>query len=57
VNITFLIKYYLWRFGLYPDKCPKCSSNLIGHGFDERGISPAYYTCENIDCPFNKVIE
>jgi len=44
------IKLFLWKIGLYPNKCPYCGKELLNHGF------PGYnerWTCPNEECRFN----
>ena len=49
------LKTFMWKFGLLPGhKCPVCGEPLQGHGYDDDGHSPGYYTCERVGCAFNE---
>jgi hypothetical protein len=47
-------KLFLWKLGLY-ENCPYCGGRLNGHGYDNTGNSPGFYTCKNEKCKFNEV--
>ena len=48
------VKYFLWKLGLWPNKCPYCGLPLMVHGFppNER------WTCQEgsdlRECRFNE---
>ena len=52
-KLTMIIgdmRMVLWKWGLGPDNCPYCGSELMEHGFTPYG----YFTCQgHKDCPFN----
>ena len=48
------IKIFLWKCGLLKiNRCPLCGSRMKGHGYDDCGQSPGYWTC-NANCEFNE---
>jgi len=45
------VKLFLWKIGLWPDKCPYCGSKLKPVGFPKDFYQ--HYVCPNRNCKFN----